>query len=70
MENDNVAYKLKGMISFPCCPKEKIMVYEGASGKCSIKCPKCGRYAIFDYDRMKSVPGETLRGASHRLRTK
>ena len=70
MESGNVAYKLKGMISFPCCSKEKIMAYEGVSGKSSIKCPKCGRYAIFDFDKMESVPGETLRGAAHRLRTK
>lgn len=70
MEKGNLAYKLKGMISFPCCSKEKIMAYEGSSGKSSIKCPKCGRYAIFDYDKMESVPGETLRGAAHRLRKK
>ena len=70
MESGNLAYKLKGMISFPCCKKEKIMVYEGSSGRCSIKCPRCSRYAIFDYDKMEAEQGETLRGASHRLREK
>jgi hypothetical protein len=70
MESGNLAYKLKGIIPFPCCPKEKIMAYEGSSGKCSIKCPKCGRYAIFDYDKMEAVPGETLRGAAHKLKKK
>ena len=70
MESGNLAYKLKGMISFPCCKKEKIMAYEGSSGRCSIKCPRCGRYAIFDYDKMEAEQGETLRGASHRLREK
>lgn len=70
MNSGNLAYELKGMIQFPCCEKEKIMVYEGSSGKCSIKCPKCGRYAIFDYDKMTAVPGEILRGAAHRLKQK
>lgn len=63
MESGNLAYKLKGMISFLCCKKEKIMAYEGSSGRCSIKCPRCGRYAIFDYDKMEAEQGETLRGA-------
>lgn len=67
MESGNLAYKLKGQISFPCCTKEKIMVYESSSGRSSIKCPNCRRYAIFDYDTMESVPGKTIRGASHKL---
>ena len=70
MESSNLAYKLKGMISFPCCQKEKIIVYEGSSGKCSIKCPRCGHYAVFDYNEMTAVIGKTLRGAVHRLKEK
>lgn len=68
MQSENLAYRLKGMIPFPCCEKEKIMVYEGSSGKCSIKCPVCRHYAVFDYDKMEAVPGETLRGAAHKLK--
>ncbi len=63
----NLAKQIKGMISYPCCKKEKIMVFMGSSGRVSSKCPKCQKYAIFDYDSMTSEPGEVLRGASHKL---
>lgn len=70
MENGNTVNSIKGMIAFPCCEKEKIIVYEGSSGKCSIKCPHCGRYAIFDYDKMSAVPSKTLRGVIQKLNNK
>lgn len=68
MKNVNAGIlKIKGMILYPCCKSEKIVVYEGSSGKCSIKCPRCGHYAVFDYDNMDSNPGQTLRGIAHEL---
>lgn len=60
-------HKLKGMIPFPCCPKEKVMVYEGTSGETSVKCPNCGSYSLFDFKRMTSERGHAIRGASHRF---
>lgn len=46
---------VKGMIPFPCCPKEKALIYRGAHGRSSYKCPRCGRYAVFDADTMTAV---------------
>lgn len=68
MDIGNLAFKLNGMIEFPCCKKEKVMIYEGTSGRCSVKCPRCGKYVIFDYDKMEAVLGAAIRGASHKLR--
>jgi hypothetical protein len=64
----NLAYKVKGMIKFPCCKKEKIIVYEGAEGRSSNKCPRCGKYALFDFDKMTSEPAEVARGVSHKFK--
>lgn len=47
-----IAQRLKGIITFPCCHREKILVYELSRGRSSNKCPRCGEYAIFDYDQM------------------
>ncbi|MBR2602775.1 MAG: hypothetical protein IKE08_08820 [Clostridia bacterium] len=55
-------------IPFPCCPKEKIVVFPGTYGSASIKCPNCGKYALFDYDSLTAKPGRTCRGASKRAR--
>lgn len=61
----NVA-KMDGMIPFPCCSKEKAGYYSDSHGHSSIKCPRCGKYAIFDWDLKRSYPGSAERGASHK----
>lgn len=66
MQN-NCAEKIKGMIAYPCCPKNKVMVYTSARGRVSVKCPKCGKFIIFDYDNMTAEIGEVARGATHRF---
>ena len=53
-------------IPYPCCPKEKVVVFPGAHGCTSIKCPNCGKYALFDYDNLTAKPGKVCRGASSR----
>ena len=53
-------------IPYPCCPKEKVVVFPGAHGYTSIKCPNCGKYALFDYDNLTAKPGKVCRGASKR----
>ena len=51
-------------IPYPCCPKEKAVVFQGAHGRASYKCPNCGKYAVFDYDTLTSKPGKVCRGVS------
>lgn len=55
-------------IPYPCCPKEKVVMFPGAHGCASIKCPNCGKYALFDYDNLTAKPGKVCRGASSRSR--
>ena len=59
---------VKGMIPYPCCPKEAVMVYSNTHGQASAKCPKCGKYARFDYDRMQARPVRPVRGASRQYK--
>lgn len=63
----SAAEGLKGMIPYPCCPKEKIMPYASARGIISNKCPKCGKFAMFNLDTMKSWQTEPQRGAAHKF---
>ena len=62
------AEKMKGMIPFPCCRGEKVIAYESSSGRSSNKCPRCGKFALFDYDAMMAVPSSAARGAAHKLK--
>lgn len=66
----STAEKLKGQISFPCCPKEKAMAYESSHGRASYKCPRCGKFATFDFDKMVAYPSGAAKGASHNFRLK
>ena len=61
---------VKGMISYPCCPKETVIVFLNAHGQVSIKCPKCGKFARFDYDRMAATAFRAYRGASQMYKPK
>lgn len=60
---------IKGMIPFPCCPHEKILVYEGSKGCTSNKCPRCGKMAVFNFDHMTAAAAAPIRGAVHKLKT-
>ena len=55
-------------IPYPCCPKEKVVIFPGAHGCASNKCPNCGKYALFDYDNLTAKPGKACRGAANRSR--
>ena len=59
----NLAEKVKGWISYPCCPKEAVMVFENSHGKSSIKCPRCEKFSIFDFDTMTATLSKPARGA-------
>ncbi len=67
-EPDQPAAEVKGMISFPCCPKESVLVYAETHGRCSQKCPCCGRFAIFDYDGMTAKPCRPRKGAAEKYK--
>lgn len=54
-------------IALPCCPREKVMVYPGAHGRTSVKCPNCGKYILIDVDEQTAEINTACRGASKRL---
>ncbi|MGF7085567.1 transposase-like protein [Lachnospiraceae bacterium PF1-4] len=54
--------KIKGTIYCPVCNKDKIVVYEGASGLSSYKCSNCRRLRLVDYDTMSAELGEPEKG--------
>lgn len=60
---------IRGMIPYPCCPKENMLVFADARGHASGRCPRCGKFARFDYDRMTARAMKPSRGASERFRT-
>ena len=60
---------LKGMVVFPCCPQEKDMAFESCRGRASLKCPRCGKIALFDYDRMTARTVPRMRGATQKFKT-
>ena len=61
--NNNV----QGVIEFPCHSKDKVIVYEGTSGRCSLRCPSCDKFAEFNFDTMSSKESKPLRGAVHKI---
>ncbi len=64
-EQDSISdCRVKGMIPYPCCPKETVIVFLDAHGQVSNKCPRCGKFARFDYDRMTATAARAFRGAS------
>ena len=65
----NAAESIKGQIPFPCCPKEKAMAYESSHGRASYKCPRCGKFATFDFDKMVAHPTGAVKGASHKFKS-
>lgn len=54
--------KYKGYIKCPFCG-DKAMVMNDAHGRASHRC-KCGKFLLFDYDKMVAEPGGVLRGAA------
>ena len=67
-DDPDPARQARGMIPFPCCPSGNVMVYADSHGRSSIKCPKCGRFAVFDYDEMSAEPCGPCRGAAEQYK--
>ena len=63
----NIAEKLKGRFHFLAVPREKAMAYESSHGRVSLKCPRCGRFAIFDFDEMIAHLAGANKGASSQV---
>ena len=61
------ALQLRGFIPFPCHKQQKKLVFYGASGIVSDKCPQCGGFALFDLDRMRAENFHPLKGAVSRI---
>ena len=70
MEEVDIYEGLRGYIRYPCGCKAKILVYEGTCGKTSIRCPICGRYAVFYYDSMTAEKAKATCGAISFLKRK
>lgn len=68
MTNNKSEKKIKGMIEYPCCPKETVIVYETAQGSFSSKCPRCGKFVLFDTDQMTAEICAPLKGAKDKFR--
>ena len=58
---------VRGAIPFPCHTKEKVLVYSDADGHCSLKCPLCASFAMFDFKGMLSTPAPPARGMMRRI---
>lgn len=48
------ALKITGTIEFPCCKKQKKVLYGHPSGIVSDICPRCRKPAMFDLDNRVS----------------
>ena len=55
------------VITFPCCPKEKLIVFKGSGkGGVSLRCPRCNRYVRFDFERMEGKVFHAIKGATYK----
>lgn len=70
MTNQTSAIPIKGYIEYPCGCHTKMFVYEGTVGRTSDRCPKCQKYAIFDFEEMKSYPCQAAQGVAQKLKLK
>ena len=55
------AEKVTGYISFPCCKKQKKILYGYPTGQVSDMCPRCKKKEMFDLDRRVSWNIEAVR---------
>lgn len=67
MTKQSTKESIKGMILYPCGCGRKALVYESARGRVSVPCPRCGKYALFDYDHMTASICGAAKGAIHKL---
>ena len=61
--------QIKGIIQFPCCPKQTAVVSQDAHGRISVQCANCGKYLLIDNDRMTATVTKPCKGATARFRS-
>ena len=61
--------QIKGIIQFPCCPKQTAVVSRDAHGKVSVQCANCGRFLLLDNDRMTATVTKPCKGAKALFKT-
>ena len=64
---EKMQQQVEGMIPFPCHKKEKVFVYKGARGHCSLRCPSCDQFALFDFGAMTATATEAAKGQLHQI---
>lgn len=62
------AEQFRTMIPYPCCSQHKAGVEMSAHGRATHKCPTCGKYIEFDYDKGTARIINACRGASNKFR--
>jgi len=61
--------QIKGIIQFPCCPKQTVVAAVDAHGRASVQCANCKRFLLIDYDRMTATVTKPCKGATARFRS-
>ena len=61
--------QIKGIIQFPCCPKQTAVVSRDAHGRVSVQCANCGRFLLLDNDRMTATVTKPCKGAKALFKT-
>ena len=59
---------VRGIISFPCCPKQTAVVSKDAHGRVSVQCANCGKFLLIDNDKMTATVTKPCKGAKARFR--
>lgn len=61
--------QIKGIIQYPCCPKQTAVVSLDAHGRISVQCANCGKYLLIDNDKMTATVTRPCKGAKARFRS-
>jgi len=61
--------EIKGIIQYPCCPRQNAVIALDAHGRVSVQCANCGRFLLIDNDRMTATVMKPCKGATARFRS-
>ena len=60
--------EIKGIIQYPCCPKQNAVIALDAHGRVSVQCANCGRFLLIDNDRMTASIKKPCKGVAARFK--
>lgn len=60
--------RIKGIIQYPCCPKQTAVVSKDAHGQASVQCANCKRLILLDYDKMTASITKPCKGVAARFK--